>query len=113
MIDYPGPKRRAKQYVQYIREQWKEDNVVTILTLDLSGAYDNVDHTLLLKKMKHLGIPQYIIDWTCAFLSDRTTYFAINNRYSTIYNLSKGLPQGSAYFQYRSYPCSIQYYPNI
>lgn len=81
--------------IEYIKSEWKKGNVVSILTLDLSGAYDNVDHEILIKKMQQLGIPNYIIQWTKSFISNRTTYFSVDGKHSPTYQLSKGLPQGS------------------
>ena len=41
------------------------------VALDIERAYDTVDHTALLWKLKSKGIPRYLVAWTRAFLADR------------------------------------------
>ena len=42
------------------------------IALDLSAAYDLIDHNLLLKKMQVLGFQQETLDYFASYLSDRT-----------------------------------------
>ena len=80
---------------QFIESEWKKKKVVSVLALDLTGAYDNVDHNLLLDKMEQMNVPGYIINWTKQFLRNRTTYLRTDHHKSLIYALIRGVPQGS------------------
>ena len=42
-----------------------------MVLLDYRKAFDHVDHTVLVTKCKSYNLPNFIIRWLCAFLSDR------------------------------------------
>ena len=64
------------------------------VTLDIQSAYDTVDHTALLWKLKAKGVPRYMVAWIKAFLSDRTADLMVNE--STFpFDIPTGVPQGS------------------
>ena len=68
----------------------------TIATyLDLKKAFDTVNHVILLKKLKLLGIKGKIYDWIKNYLQDRTQKTLANNINSGIQKITCGLPQGS------------------
>ena len=48
------------------------------VTLDIQSAYDTVDHTTLLWKLKATGAPRYMVAWIRAFLSDRKAHLVVN-----------------------------------
>ena len=50
-------------------EEMKASHVVL---LDYRKAFDHVDHTVLVTKCKHFDLPNFIIRWLCAFLSNRS-----------------------------------------
>ena len=43
-----------------------------VVLLDYRKAFDHVDHTVLVNKCKTYDLPNFIIRWLCAFLSDRS-----------------------------------------
>ena len=43
-----------------------------VVLLDYRKAFDHVDHTVLVTKCKSYNLPNFIIRWLCAFLSDRS-----------------------------------------
>lgn len=47
--------------------------VATLLTLDISGAFDNAAHTRLTHNLQKRQVPQNIVNWIANFLRHRTT----------------------------------------
>ena len=70
---------------------------VTFLTLlDLSAAFDTIDHTLLFDILSHnYGITGTALTWFQSYLTHRTQSVSINNHSSSPAALSFGVPQGS------------------
>lgn len=70
---------------------------VTLLgLLDLSAAFDCVDHTLLLQRLRHqFGLTGVVLQWMTSFVTDRTQQVAYNGQLSTVQPLQYGVPQGS------------------
>ena len=71
------------------------DGVLLVL-LDLSAAFDTVDHAILLERLQEeVGLQDTALQWMKSYLSDRTQAVHINNHKSTEVTLSTGVPQGS------------------
>ena len=78
-------------------------NSVIVLLLDLSAAFDTVDHNILLSRLKsRFGINGVALDWFWSYLPNRThchcsvtvTVTVLGGR-STDRPLMTGVPQGS------------------
>ena len=63
--------------------------------IDLRKAFDTVDHTLLIRKLKHIGLSEAVINWFSSYLSLRTAVTSINNITSSPKPVTVGVPQGS------------------
>ena len=63
--------------------------------LDLSKAFDTINHSVLLNKLNHYGIRGNCLNWLNSYLSNRTQYVKINKTKSAIQNVICGVPQGS------------------
>lgn len=66
-----------------------------VISLDLSKAFDMVDHEILLAKLEHYGIRNKSHDLIKDFLSNRVQYVMINDAISRLGLLIKGIPQGT------------------
>ena len=63
--------------------------------LDLSKAFDTIDHNILITKLHHYGIRGTALDWFRNYLTHRTqTVHALNCNSSTM-DINVGVPQGS------------------
>jgi hypothetical protein len=65
------------------------------LLLDLSKAFDNVNHTILLYKLEKMGIRGNALNWIKSFISKRLIYTSINGTSSNTHLITKSVPQGS------------------
>ena len=63
--------------------------------LDLSKAFDTVDHNLLLNKLSYYGVRGIARDWFSSYLNNRTQYVNLNGTKSDLKRITCGVPQGS------------------
>ena len=98
-------------------------NVVLLVLLDLSAAFDTVHHGILLRRLENLGIKSVALAWFRSYLSNRKQTVIIDGVSSDPEFLKCGVPQGSVlgpilftiYVQplgdlLRKYDCSIHFY---
>ena len=74
-----------------------DDSQVSVLSLlDLSAAFDTIDHQILLTRLNSLyGISGSALNWFCSYLSGRNLSVLVNEIYSDSSSLTCGVPQGS------------------
>ena len=65
------------------------------LFVDLSKAYDTVNHKILLGKLLRYGVRGVAYDWLSNYLSSRTQYVFYNGVDSERMSISCGVTQGS------------------
>ena len=70
-------------------------NVTAMLLLDLSAAFDTVNHTILLNTLRSLGVEGQAYEWFKSYLSYHSQIVCINGSKSQSMPLSCGVPQGS------------------
>ena len=71
-------------------------NVASVLSLDISGAYDCVIRLRMLKVLKDAGFADWIIGWVDSFLRSRFTTLMVNGKKSGWIRTEAGVPQGSS-----------------
>ena len=71
-------------------------HVTLLVMLDLSSAFDTVDHGVLLDRLNNeFGIKGRVLQWFTSYLSKRSQFISINGGRSRLFNVSYGVPQGS------------------
>ena len=63
--------------------------------IDLSKAFDTVNHQILLGKLEHYGIAGKALDLIKSYLNERKQYVQIDKYKSQTRTVSCGVPQGS------------------
>ena len=81
-------------------DDWLKDidqqNIVGAVLLDLSAAFDVIDHSLLLKKLKCYGFTPSAVAWIECYLTNRTQKVFFNGSLSNARHIQCGNPQGSS-----------------
>ena len=73
----------------------EENENADALYLDMSKAFDKVDHAILLKKLESIGIKGKIHQWLTSFLTNREQYVLVNGKKSETGKVMSGVPQGT------------------
>lgn len=68
---------------------------VVLCLLDLSAAFDTLNHEILIKRLRNIGIEGGALKWFQSYLSGRTTAVKIGEAISAQRNFTHGVPQGS------------------
>ena len=77
-------------------EEVEEDKMVGVLFCDQSAAFDLCDHTILVQKLRLMGLEEGALCWVRSYLSKRKQSCFIDGELSTAMNLFEcGVPQGS------------------
>ena len=66
-----------------------------MILIDLQKAFDTIDHTILLKKLKYMRFSNNVILWFKSYLSNRTFKVKIDRDLSDEETVKCGVPQGS------------------
>ena len=63
--------------------------------IDLSKAYDTVDHQILMKKLEYYGIDGTALEWLKSYLSNRKQYISSQDACKNCLTIICDVPQGS------------------
>ena len=63
--------------------------------LDLSKAFDTINHDILFKKLNHYGVRGKALEWFRSYLDQRQQYVSYMGQQSDTLGVSYGIPQGS------------------
>ena len=110
MWDIVGPHIKLDQYgavknsstshalidmVHHWHNALHDKKLTRVLLLDFSKAFDRVDHNKLFEKLKLYNMPEFLLKWIYAFLSDRQQRVRISEEISEWIKVRAGVPQGS------------------
>ena len=84
---------------------------VILASLDLSAAFDTVDHSTFVYRLKNLyGVSDISLRWFTSYLTNRSYKVCVNGSLSTSHSLISGVPQGSVlgarFYTMYTYPMS-------
>ena len=76
-------------------EALDNDDITAVIMLDLSAAFDVVDHEVLLNKLKIYGFEDKETAWMHSYLTGRSQQVYVDGALSDPLDLEAGVPQGS------------------
>ena len=85
----------ALEITDRISTQLDQGKLPLAIYLDLSKAFDTIDHRILLDKLDYYGIKGTSLTWFKSYLSNRKQYVEYNNTTSSFADVTTGVPQGS------------------
>lgn len=82
------------EIVDMLQRELNEKKTPTALFMDLSKAFDCVNHLILLYKLEKAGIRGIALDLFKSYLKNRQLKVKVNDSVSRSFNLKIGVPQG-------------------
>ena len=81
--------------VDQIRLNTGKNQMTSGIFIDLSKAFDTVNHQILIDKLEHYGIRGIALEVFKSYLRNRKQYVNIDNCKSKTLQMSYGVPKGS------------------
>ena len=85
----------ALELIDRIITQLDKDEIPINIYLDLSNAFDTIDHIILIDKLKYYGVHGTNLKLFSSYLENRKQYTEIDNSKSNTLSITTGVPQGS------------------
>ena len=85
----------ALELVDRLIKQMDENKVPLNVYLDLSKAFDTLDHEILLYKLKYYGFDNLSLKLMKSYMTERKQFVIINETMSEFLDIKTGVPQGS------------------
>jgi hypothetical protein len=85
----------ALELTDQILMEMDKGNIPITVFIDLTKAFDTIDHKILLHKLKHYGIEGNSLELMTSYLSNRYQYVQYNDESSRSMLVTTGVPQGS------------------
>ena len=85
----------VNEFINDTIEAFEKKQYTLGVFLDLSKAFDTINHDILLHKLEWYGIRGVDLDWFRNYLSNRKQYVQYKNCKSSVHDILCGVPQGS------------------
>lgn len=82
-------------FIEVVKAKLEKGGVVGAVFLDLSKAFDTVNHSVLLRKLSNYNLSLSALQWVESYLSDRVQCVRVKSKLSTSKANDMGVPQGS------------------
>ena len=83
------------EFIDRLNQMLDNNKIPFAIYMDLSKAFDTLDHSILLYKLRHYGIQNTELNWFSSYLTNRSQYIEINGVSSEMSSIQTGVPQGS------------------
>ena len=85
----------ALEFIDKITKIMDSGETPVAIYIDLSKAFDTIDHGILLNKLHYYGIRHKALNLIKSYLSNRSQYTKVNECSSNPLDIATGVPQGS------------------
>ena len=86
----------ALDFIKNISKVIDQDTYIAGIFMDLSKAFDTMDHEIFLNKFYHCGFGGVSYDWfSKLFVRQKLTYILYNSKASSHFKVKCGVPHGS------------------
>lgn len=82
-----------EEFSDYVNTAIENNHIMLALFLDLSKAFDTIDHTLLLQKLDNMGFRGQFHQFLEGYFTDRSQCVRIEDKYSEFKAIKFGAPQ--------------------
>ena len=83
------------EFIDRIMQHLDNGKFPIAIFIDLSKAFDTIDHTILLHKLKYYGLKDNELKWFTSYLCNRKQFVSYKTMSSPLLSISTGVPQGS------------------
>jgi len=83
------------QFTREISKCFEKGEYTLGVFIDLSKAFDTVNHEILLKKLEYYGIRGTLLNWFKSYLENRKQFISYEDHLSLCCSIICGVPQGS------------------
>ena len=83
------------KFMDYVHSGLYSKHYVGSIFMDLSKAFDVMNHGILKHKLEHYGFRGIFLDFMMQFVQDRRYFVNANGQNSEVHNVNIGVPQGS------------------
>ena len=83
------------ELINHICKEMDKGDTPFSIFLDLSTAFDMLDHDILINILKYYGINGTPLSWFKSYLTNRIQYVEIEGTSSNVLHIERGVPQGS------------------
>ena len=70
-------------------------NIIRVLFVDFTKAFDVIDHNVLFNKFVNSGMPGHVVAWSMDFLCGRKQFVKLADSVSSVSHVTAGTPQGT------------------
>ena len=90
-----SPEHAILQLIEHINQSFEKNEFTLGIFVDLSKAFDTVEHQILLKKLEYYGIAGNSLKWFENYLIDRQQFVSFEHNSTKKVTVTCGVPQGS------------------
>ena len=90
-----GTETALMHYIDHLQNELNNKKHAISIFMDLSKAFDVIDHKILETKLKHYGFRGKFLEFLLSFIKDRKYFVHINGKSSETKTVNIGVPQGS------------------
>lgn len=93
---YHSTETALTKIISDLRINSDENKVSILVLLDLSAAFDTIDHDILISRLeKYVGLTDHVLSWFKTYIIGRKSYVKLDHHMSNNYNSNFGVAQGS------------------